>query len=54
MIKFKGHKEAYKVSGIIEDTMYSHSSMVMMNHSDFKTLNKIILHSIQLKNSVKR
>ena len=40
MIKFKGHKEAYKVSGIIEDTMYSHSSMVMMNHSDFKTLNK--------------
>lgn len=39
-IKFKGHKEAYKVSGIIEDTMYSHSSMVMMNHSDFKALNK--------------
>ena len=30
-IKFKGHKEDYKVSGIIEDTMYSHSS----NYSTF-------------------
>lgn len=39
-VSFKGHSHKYKVSGIIEDTMYSHSSMVLMTNSDFKKINK--------------
>ncbi|PTE70110.1 heme ABC transporter permease [Staphylococcus devriesei] len=39
-VSFKGHNERYQVSGIIEDTMYSHSSMVLMSPKGFDNMNK--------------
>ncbi|MCE5090121.1 ABC transporter permease [Staphylococcus devriesei] len=39
-VTFKGHNERYQVSGIIDDSMYSHSSMVLMSSKGFNNMNK--------------
>ncbi|GEP85604.1 ABC transporter permease [Staphylococcus piscifermentans] len=37
-VKMKGHGEAYKIVGIMNDTMYSHSSAVMTTNHEFDQL----------------
>lgn len=39
-VSFKGHDQQFKVSGIIEDTMYAHSSMILMNKEGFNQINQ--------------
>ena len=39
-VTFKGHHHNYKISGIMNESMYSHSSMILMNKEAFKSLNK--------------
>ncbi|GGG91770.1 ABC transporter permease [Staphylococcus pragensis] len=39
-VSFKGHHQQFKVSGIIEDTMYAHSSMILMTKKGFNQLNQ--------------
>ena len=38
-VTFKGHHHNYKIS-IMNESMYSHSSMILMNKEAFKSLNK--------------
>lgn len=38
-ITFEGHDKTYKISGVLNDTMYSHSSMILMNKDGFKEMN---------------
>lgn len=39
-VTFKGHNQDYKISGIMNESMYAHSSMILMNKEAFKSLNK--------------
>lgn len=39
-ITFKGHHQQFKVSGVIEDTMYAHSSMILMTKEGFDQINQ--------------
>lgn len=39
-VTFKGHHQQFKVSGIIEDTMYAHSSMILMTKEEFNQINQ--------------
>ncbi|WP_210135113.1 ABC transporter permease [Staphylococcus sp. GDX8P80P] len=41
-VSFKGHDTRYKISGIMNETMYSHSSMILMNKEAFESMNKQI------------
>lgn len=39
-VHFKGHSTHYRVTGVLENTMYAHSSMLWMTQEGFEQLNK--------------
>ena len=40
VIQFKHHQQTYKVTGILDDAMYAHSSIVLMDQKGFQDINK--------------
>lgn len=39
-IQFKHHQQTYKVTGVLDDAMYAHSSIVLMNQKGFQDINR--------------
>jgi len=40
VIQFKHHQQTYKVTGILDDAMYAHSSIVLMDQKGFQDINR--------------